>query len=785
MFDSSWRLDTLYETPLSEVRMPASIFVRNAETNKVERYHGPLPGGEKALPDPDLKVLVRRPWPGALVEGLPHTEPAKEAISYIIRNHVQRGKFRPDEAKRLKVKEGRKFSLLTSGNSVENEHGETITPEMVLGEPKQGGGLAVVDLPDPSYIDNLINRPEWRESKVMAGVGAIVWICGKDVAGDSRIHDFMKKFCNLEHIVSSPDYCSNNIALHSATAATVRLRMVDPLRYGIPVHDNDSANNTQRQPLLEGKVHTAARGQIVDLEPSLEFHRKQEVPPFSVSEVQSQMSQDVLDEATKAREIIQSEQADESAWASSILDKDAEVITLGTGSALPSKYRNVSATLIRVPSWGNILLDCGENTLGQLKRVFTADELKQVFQELKIIFISHMHADHHLGTVSVIKAWYQEVDGGKPATPLAPDVDVQSLFENQNRLAVIAEPAMQHWLLEYSAVEDYGASRVAPLLISNSILHKNVKSKLEWFVPPIELASLTPQAIQETRARNTVPNPLLNLQNIETVPVQHCHGARAVSITLPSGFKVSYSGDCRPSKAFAQIGKGSTVCIHEATFDDELQTDAEAKNHSTTSEALGVAQAMGAKACVLTHFSQRYQKLPVLEHGNSNGMEAVVDGKYVSRDLPAAGAEEEEEDPANTEDDVNGPLEDVVATFPDQQTSSGGGQQYELPSKGATQTMYKPFDGTNDRSPSTMSGPAAVKLKLASDMKVAVAFDYMRVKVGEIGQLEKFTPALLKLFAEEDKSEKGGDEAVKESKKGKKERKDKERGALQDLVGVV
>ena len=27
-----------------------------------------------------------------------------------------------------------------------------------------------------------------------------------------------------------------------------------------------------------------------------------------------------------------------------------------------------------------------------------------------------------------------------------------------------------------------------------------------------------------------------------------------------------------------------------------------------------IAMAMGAKACVLTHFSQRYQKLPVLEH---------------------------------------------------------------------------------------------------------------------------------------------------------------------------
>ena len=88
MFDSSWRLDALYETPLSEVKLPAAIFVRNTQTNKVERYHGPLPGGDKSIPNPDLPVLVRRPWPGALVETLPPAEPAKESISYIIRNHT-------------------------------------------------------------------------------------------------------------------------------------------------------------------------------------------------------------------------------------------------------------------------------------------------------------------------------------------------------------------------------------------------------------------------------------------------------------------------------------------------------------------------------------------------------------------------------------------------------------------------------------------------------------------------------------------------------------------------
>ena len=75
---------------------------------------------------------------------------------------------------------------------------------------------------------------------------------------------------------------------------------------------------------------------------------------------------------------------------------DITVTTLGTGSALPSKYRNVSCTHIDVPGWGGMFLDCGENSVGQLRRRF-GDDVQEIYEKLKVVFISHMHADHHLG----------------------------------------------------------------------------------------------------------------------------------------------------------------------------------------------------------------------------------------------------------------------------------------------------------------------------------------------------------------------------------------------------
>ena len=69
---------------------------------------------------------------------------------------------------------------------------------------------------------------------------------------------------------------------------------------------------------------------------------------------------------------------------------------LGTGSAVPSKYRNVCSILYRVSSSLSMLLDCGEGTYNQLIRLFP-QSIESILNSIKIIVISHSHADHHLG----------------------------------------------------------------------------------------------------------------------------------------------------------------------------------------------------------------------------------------------------------------------------------------------------------------------------------------------------------------------------------------------------
>ena len=80
-----------------------------------------------------------------------------------------------------------------------------------------------------------------------------------------------------------------------------------------------------------------------------------------------------------------------------------KITFLGTGSSVPSKYRNVSSILVENLPGKYIILDCGEGTVLQLHRMFGREKAMDVLTGLTAVYISHLHADHHLGLIQIIK----------------------------------------------------------------------------------------------------------------------------------------------------------------------------------------------------------------------------------------------------------------------------------------------------------------------------------------------------------------------------------------------
>ncbi|KAH8299850.1 hypothetical protein KR044_006872 [Drosophila immigrans] len=245
------------------------------------------------------------------------------------------------------------------------------------------------------------------------------------------------------------------------------------------------------------------------------------------------------------------------------------IIFLGTGSCIPNKTRNVSSILIQTAPEAFVLLDCGEGTHGQIVRLYGNERAKEIMLQLQAIYVSHLHADHHIGLIGLLTE-RQKLEPEAPLLLLAPRQ---------------MEPFLQFYNRQIEPIAD------AYTLVANG----------EMLEHP-----LTGEAVER-----------LGIASIGTCLVRHCPNAFGVSLTLQAEhegapIKVTYSGDTMPCDDLVELGRNSTVLIHEATMEDDLVEEARIKTHSTISQAIQQGRDMQAKHIILTHFSQRYAKCPRL-----------------------------------------------------------------------------------------------------------------------------------------------------------------------------
>lgn len=521
MFDSGWRRDRLIEKAFKDVDLPAMVFIRGTEEKGLVGVHCPTRESASHIA-PDQKVFVRNPWPASLIGTLPPADnlPSNVSVAYVIKGHPQRGTFDRQKAIALGVKPGPAYSLLAAGESVTLENGDVITSDMVVGPTRVGQGVAVFDLPSPghaAYLDQALkSAPEDALTDVVAGI----WILGHQVGASEEFRALLRRLVTLKHFISDPDQAANKLAYEDAALSTLRLAKINPKNFSVPIYDHSHPYGVACSSGLTTdygvETTTVQHGLKVQIEPKFAVDESV-VPPAS--------ELGLLDDLELPDSIIETKAPPEasSGW-SKTLD-EPEIITLGTGSSHPSKYRNVSATLVRMPAeQGNVLLDCGENTVGQLKRTFPHAQYLDVLRRTQALWISHLHADHHLGTVSFLQERAQAFDALGEA---GRDIDRTIYF--------ISESNMIDFMSEYASVEPTILTRTGYMPIVC-----RAGQGLSIFGQPFDIAS-----------SNTA------IQKVESVKVSHCAHAQAVSITFNNGFKVSYSGDCRPSSNFCKVGVDS------------------------------------------------------------------------------------------------------------------------------------------------------------------------------------------------------------------------------------
>eukprot|EP01113_Clastostelium_recurvatum_P004895 TRINITY_DN12175_c0_g1_i12.p1 TRINITY_DN12175_c0_g1~~TRINITY_DN12175_c0_g1_i12.p1 ORF type:complete len:586 (+),score=99.66 TRINITY_DN12175_c0_g1_i12:915-2672(+) len=508
------------------------------------------------------------------------------------------------KASKLGVPKGPLLGKLVKGETIVLPSGATVSPEDCVGAPLPGPILLIISCPTEAHVSDVTSSPSFApyfETKASSSSDmrvVVVHLTPSHLASLPMYIDWMSKFGkSANHLMchapphdksSSSSSAKESDAAPSVTSAyksflELQVQLHHVVHSGMfPLPFQDASPETYPHHAHYREISGKFGKNVVFGEPLLKFNIQ---PMTSMGIDRSEVITPTILPKMEAPSY------------SVDVSSDDELVFLGVGAAIPFKTRNVSGQYLRLASSSSssssnqnqnqdnvgILVDAGESTYGQLYRKYGPERLPHILINLSAVVLTHRHADHHLGIVTILCKRHQHI--------LATHGDVAPLV-------IFCSRFIQGYFQEFSTFMDFGTlefHHLSELLASSPTLPK-------W----------------DIYFQERIPDRTITLRS---VMVEHCYDAWGVIISSssssssssPYSWKVVFSGDTRPCDALAEAGKDATILIHEATMEDNLQHEAEGRGHSTTSEVLRMCTRMNAHRVVLTHFSQRHRRYPLAD----------------------------------------------------------------------------------------------------------------------------------------------------------------------------
>lgn len=526
----------------------------------------------------------------------PDVQPSKDiSVAYICKLHNKPGELIMEKCMELGVPVGPILGHLKNGIDVTLENGKVVRSKDVVCPEEQGATFIVVECPTEDFLDSLMNADVFKRHQSTATdvndiAEVVVHFTPKRVLLHPRYLEWISRFSSQTRHLFVNELCSG-LCSSAVSHIQHKLHLVNSNVFPLLECEAES-----QQEYWKDVVHSIP-GQAIFTEPLLIYRLR---PKLAVDTSQlvvnkpDESRKEVLDDPRCVEKLTELQNK---RLATSDIPNDGlfpEVTFLGTGSSVPNKLRNVTGIVVQLSSDFYILFDCGEGTMDQMLRFYGSEETANILRNLRAVFISHMHADHHMGLIKVLLSRNASLRG-----------------EAHDPVYVIAPALLSTWLSAYSQKYETLAG-------------------YRW----ISAAALTDlcdpidAGVQAMMSR-------LQLKELKTVDVIHCKNAYGIVLTGKDGKKIVYSGDTMPCESLIKAGNQCHILIHEATMEDNLVALARTKLHSTTSEAIEVSQKMKAMYTILTHFSQRYAKIPIFNENFNSSIGIAFDNMKVRWcDLP-------------------------------------------------------------------------------------------------------------------------------------------------------
>ena len=264
---------------------------------------------------------------------------------------------------------------------------------------------------------------------------------------------------------------------------------------------------------------------------------------------------------------------------------------------VPTKDRNHSATFLSYKS-EKILIDCGEGTQRQIRKA----KLSPV--KITKILITHWHGDHVLGLPGLMltlghSGYNKTLDIYGPVGTKKFMSYIYKFFDTRFKIDYKVHEVKSGTFFENDDFKleskelDHGE-----ICLAYSFIEKD-KRKID-------------KKYLEKNKIKTNPKLKLLKEGKNIVYKDKKILASKATFIVP-GKKITFVADTKACKNAIKIAKKSDLLFCESTFLTELQEKAKETSHLTVKDATDIAKKSKSKKLILTHFSQRYKDLKVIE----------------------------------------------------------------------------------------------------------------------------------------------------------------------------